>query len=234
MQASDYLKLKFQSDRQLALYAQQGVIGTWKELKEIGSDIYSGIERASWYSSCLMPDYQNVCNDLITEEKRMQLSILSIYRHHDVIAHIIYLYFEYVINDARNDNKESRIRQIDLSVTRMIKSIPINKAARLTTAFTLAKSLSASGQLSEVVIERLARRVPTAVMALQLIGMDQKCAFAARHLKTMDPNYYAILYAAQLEMLYYFVEPFMDNLIKKVQMGFYNDFDAIYNSLSDK
>ena len=55
MQAADYLKMKFQSDRQLAIYGQQGVAGTWKALKGIGSDIYSGMERVSWYSSCLSP-----------------------------------------------------------------------------------------------------------------------------------------------------------------------------------
>jgi len=68
-------------------------------------------------------------------------------------------------------------------------------------------------------------------MALQLIGTDQKCALAARHLRTLNRKYYAILYAAQLEMLYYFVEPFMDDLIKKMQIGYYKDFDAIYDDL---
>ena len=71
-------------------------------------------------------------------------------------------------------------------------------------------------------------------MALQLMGTDQKCALAARRLKVLDPNYYATLYAAQLEMLYYFFEPFLAEIIKKVQMGFYKDFDAIYNDLKDK
>lgn len=54
MKASDYLKMKLQSDRQLAVYGQQGVISTWKAMKGIGSDIYSGVERVSWYSSCLL------------------------------------------------------------------------------------------------------------------------------------------------------------------------------------
>ena len=71
-------------------------------------------------------------------------------------------------------------------------------------------------------------------MALQLIGTEQKCALAARRLKTLDPKYYATLYAAQLEMLYYFFEPFLSEFIKKVQMGFYKDFEAIYNDLKDK
>ncbi len=44
MQASDYLKMKFQSDRQLAVYSQQGVTSTWKAMQGIGTDIYSGVE----------------------------------------------------------------------------------------------------------------------------------------------------------------------------------------------
>ena len=77
MKASDYLKMKLQSDRQLAVYGQQGVISTWKAMKGIGSDIYSGVERVSWYSSCLLPRYYDVCNELVSEEQRMHKSILS-------------------------------------------------------------------------------------------------------------------------------------------------------------
>ena len=234
MQASDYLKMKFQSDRQLAIYGQQGVAGTWRALKEIGSDIYSGIERVSWYSSCLIPSYHDVCDELLSEEKRMYLSILSLYRYRDVIEHMLYLYFERVITDSENGNEQNRVRKMDSKVTGLVKNIPTNKAARLAIALGLAKSLSESGLLSEIVVERLARRVPNVVMALQLIGTEQKCAFAARRLKTFDPRYYATLYAAQLEMLYYFFEPFLSELIKKVQMGFYKDFDTIYDDLKDK
>lgn len=234
MQASDYLKMKFQSDRQLAIYGQQGVAGTWKALKGIGSDIYSGMERVSWYSSCLIPSYHDVCEELLSEEKRMYLSIVSIYRYRNVIAHMLYLYFESIMTDSENGNEKNRVRKTDSNVTALVKNIPASKAARLAIAWALAKSLSESGLLSEIVVERLARRVPNVVMALQLMGTDQKCALAARRLKVLDPKYYATLYAAQLEMLYYFFEPFLAEIIKKVQMGFYKDFDAIYNDLKDK
>lgn len=70
MKTSDYLKMKLQSDRQLAVYGQQGVISAWKAMKGIGSDIYSGVERVSWYSSCLIPRYHDVCGQLYSEEKR--------------------------------------------------------------------------------------------------------------------------------------------------------------------
>lgn len=234
MKASDYLKMKFQSDRQLAIYGQQGVAGTWRALKGIGSDIYSGVERVSWYSSCLIPSYHDVCDELISEEKRMYLSIASIYRYRDVIAYMLYLYFKSIINDSDNGNEQNRVRKTESKVTGLVKNIPTSKAARLAIAWALAKSLSESGLLSEIVVERLARRVPNVVMALQLIGTDQKCALAARRLKTLDPKYYATLYAAQLEMLYYFFEPFLSELIKKVKMGYFRDFDAIYNDLKDQ
>ncbi|WP_333852575.1 hypothetical protein [Leclercia sp.] len=234
MQASDYLKMKFQSDRQLAIYGQQGVAGTWRALKGIGSDIYSGMERVSWYSACLIPSYHDVCDELISEEKRMYLSIVSIYRYRDVIAYMLYLYFKSIITDSENGNEQNRVRKTDSKVTGLVNNIPTSKAARLALAWALAKSLSESCLLSEIVVERLARRVPNVVMALQLIGTDQKCALAARRLKTLHPRYYATLYAAQLEMLYYFFEPFLSELIKKVQMGFYRDFDAMYNDLKDR
>ncbi|KAI3490388.1 hypothetical protein L1887_45213 [Cichorium endivia] len=193
--------MKFQSDRQLAIYGQQGVAGTWKALKGIGSDIYSGMERVSWYSSCLIPSYHDVCDELLSEEKRMYLSIVSLYRYRDVIAQMLYLYFKSVLNDSENGNEQNHARKTGVT---------------------------------KIVVERLARRVPNVVMAFQLIGTDQKCALAARRLKTLDPKYYATLYAAQLEMLYYFIEPFLSELIKKVQMGFYRDFEAIYDDLRDK
>jgi len=234
MQASNYLKMKFQSDRQLAIYGQQGITGTWKALKGIGSDIYSGMERVSWYSSCLIPSNHDVCDELLSEEKRMYLSIVSVYRYRDVIAHMLYLYFEGIITDSENGNEQNRVRKTDTKLTGLVKNIPTSKAARLAISWELAIYLSESGLLSEIVVERLARRVPNVVMALQLIGTDQKCALAARRLKTLDPKYYATLYAAQLEMLYYFFEPFLSELIKKVQMGFYRDFDAIYDDLKDK
>ena len=234
MQTSDYLKMKLQSDRHLAIYGQQGVTGTWKQLKGIGSDIYSGMERISWYSSCLLPSYHDVCDELHAEEKRMYLSIMSVYRYRDVIAQMLYLYFERMINDSDNGNEENRVRKMDSNVTGLVKNIPASKTARLAIALALAKSLSASGLLSDIVVERLARRVPAVVMALQLVGTDQKCALAARRLKTLDPEYYAILYTAQLEMLYYFIEPFLSDLIKKVQMGFCKSFDALYEDLKGK
>ena len=228
MKASSYLKMKLQSDRQLAVYGQQGVTSTWKAMKGIGSDIYSGIERVSWYSSCLIPRYHDVCNKLVSEEQRMHKSILSVFRYHDVIGHMFYLYFEMIINDSKNDNQQGSVRYVDSKITQMATKVPVGRATRFALALTLSKALSASDLVSDAVIKRLSKRTPAIVMALQLFGSEQKCAIAARQLKTLDPSYYAILYNAEVEMLYYFIDPILSDVIKKYQMRFYNNYDEFY------
>lgn len=228
MKASSYLKMKLQSDRQLAVYGQQGVTSTWKAMKGIGSDIYSGVERVSWYSSCLIPRYHDVCNKLVSEEQRMYKSILSVFRYHDVIGHMFYLYFEMIINDSKNDNQQGSVRYVDSKITQMATKVPVGRATRFALALTLSKALSASDLVSDAVIKRLSKRTPAIVMALQLFGSEQKCAIAARQLKTLDPSYYAIFYNAEVEMLYYFIDPILSDVIKQYQMRFYNNYDEFY------
>jgi hypothetical protein len=231
MQASDYLKMKLQSDRQLAIYGQQGVTSTWKAMKGIGSDIYSAMERASWYTSCLIPSYHDVCEQLYSEEKRMLYSIRSIYRYRDVIGRMLYLYFEMVINDTENGNEKGKARSVDSKITGLIASMPVSRATRLGLAVALSEALAHSDLVSRAVVERLAARVPNVIWMFQLFGTDQKCALAARRLKMLDPKYYSILYTAELEMLYYFIEPILSEVIKNVQLKFYRDFGELYEDI---
>lgn len=234
MQASEVLKMKLQSERLLALYAQQGVASTWKAMKGIGSNIYAGVERVSWYSSCLVPDYHEVCRELISEEKRMLCSVRSLYRYRDVIGHMLYLYFQKVIEDIDNGNRNDMARSVNLTVAENVARIPAGKATRLSMAVALSNALSMSGAVSRSVIERLAARVPNVVWLFQVFGTDQKCALAARRLKNIDEKYYAILYSAELEMLYYFIEPVLSEVIQNVQMACYRNFDEVYHAIKSK
>lgn len=68
MSASDLLRAKFHSDRQFALYAQHGFDSTLQASRQVASDIYAGLERVSWYSSCLIPQYHNICKELFAED----------------------------------------------------------------------------------------------------------------------------------------------------------------------
>lgn len=228
------LRLKFQSDRQLGIYVQRGMNSYVKETQNVLSNISSGMERASWYTSCLIPRYGDVCNELVTEEKRMSLSIASIFRYHDVIEQMLYLYFEMVIKDTENENEGGKVQGLTKAITGHIADAQTGKAARFGIAYAISKSLSASGTLSNIVAERVASKSPYVIFALQAFGIDQKAALAARKLKTLDPRYFGILYTAELEMLYYFVEPALEEVIKKVRAKILRNLDEIYEELRDK
>jgi len=50
----------------------------------------------------------------------------------------------------------------------------------------------------------------------------------------LDEQYYFILYNAQLEMLYYFIEPVLSEVIKKVQIERYRNFEEIHDAIKSE
>lgn len=231
MQASDYLRMRLQSDRQLSIYTQHGFNSFSQATKNTVSDIYSGIERASWYTSCLIPRYSDVCSELITEEKRMSLSIASVFKHHDVILHMFVLYFEMLEKDSKDGNKNGSVQELVKGIAGHSAKTAVGRSTRHAIAYALSKSLSGSEIVSKVVAERIASKSHYVVFALQVFGMDQKAVLASRKLKILEPEYFSILYAAQLEMLYYFIEPVLEKIIKKVQMKAYETLDELYEGV---
>ncbi|EHM45306.1 hypothetical protein HMPREF0880_04261 [Yokenella regensburgei ATCC 43003] len=233
MHASDYLRLKFQSDRQLSLYTQSGVVNTMQTAKGVASDIYSGIERVSWYASCFVPKYSDVCQELKSEEIRTIYSIMSIFRYHDVISHILYLYFQSVCNDVKEGNQGGSAR----TIVRQVAGISANRVAEGATRYAMASAIAEiiakSEFLSKAVAQKLACKTPTGVYLFQIYGIQQKIAMAARALKAKSPDYYWILYQAKLEMLYYFVEPLLSEIIQKVNTGSFSNLDQLVDYIKE-
>ena len=234
MQASDYLRMKLQSDRQLSIYTQHGFSSFAQATKNIVSDIYSGIERASWYTSCLIPRYGDICSELVTEEKRMSLSIASVFKHHDVILHMFVLYFEMLEKDSKDGNKNGSVQGLVKGIAGHAAKTAVGRSTRNAIAYALSKALSGSEIVSKVVAERIAGKSPYVVFALQVFGIDQKAALAARKLKVLEPRYFSILYTAQLEMLYYFIEPILEEIFKKVKMKVYSRLDELHEEIRGK
>ena len=234
MYASDYLRAKFQSDRQLSIYTQNGFTNTMQAARGVASDIYSGLERASWYSSCLIPRYNDVCQELKAEEIRTYFSIQSIFRYRDVIAHMLYLYFQTVCDDVKEGSPSGSARNLVSKAAGLASHMGVAGGTRYAIAAALSESLAQSQFMSKVIAEKLAGKMPFAVFVAQVYGIEQKAAMAARGLKALDPTYYWILYQAKLEMLYYFTEPVLSGIIKKVKLGAFGDFDELTNEIKEK
>lgn len=227
MQASDYLRMKFNSDRHLALLGQRARQGVMQSARGVASDIYSGIERASWYSSCFIPGYNDVCQELRAEEIRSFYSIESIFRYHDVIAHMLYLYFQLVCDDIGQGNQDGSARKFIKKMTGVAAHMNVAGGTRYAFASAASVAIAQSNFMKKIVVERLSSRVSQAVFVLQFYGIQQKSALAARHLKAMSPDYYWLLYQAKLEMLYYFIEPLLAEIIKRVTASAFSNLDAL-------
>lgn len=218
MNASDLLKMKFQSDRQIALYSEAGLKNVIRSARGVASNVYSGVERASWYTSCLTGRYADICNELVTEEKRMVLSVKSIYRYRDVIQLMIMIYIQLILDDAESGNEKNKIQNIVTKVTGVLANREVGKATRVALSFTLSKALAESQLFSNVVVGSVSKGMPYVIAFFQFYGIEQKAAMAARKLKALDPDYYWSLYELEIEMLYYFIDPVMSNFIEEVKL----------------
>ena len=227
MTASDYLRIKFQSDHHLALTMENAIGGILQSAKGVASDIYSGIERVSWYSSCFIPRYNDICQELQAEEIRTLYSIESIFKHADVIAHVFYLYLKTVCDDVKDGNPEGSARKLTKRIAEFSSHINVAGATRYAFATAASIMLSHSSLMSKLVVERLSAKLPQGIFVLQFYGIQQKCALAARHLKALNSHYYWILYQAKLEMLYYFCEPILSKLFEKMKLNSFSNLDDL-------
>ncbi len=174
MQASGYLRMKLHSDRQLSIYTQHGFNSFLQATKDTASTIYSGIERASWYTSCLIPRYGDVCSELMTEDKRLFLSVESVFRYRDVILHMFVLYFEILEKDSQNQNKGGKVQGLTKGVAGYFANSVSAKETRIAMSYALAKILEKSSMVSNLIIRRISKLSSPIIMGLQFYGIGQK------------------------------------------------------------
>lgn len=184
------------------------------------------MERASWYSSCFIPQYNDVCQELKTEEIRTLYSIESIYRYRDVIAYMLYLYFKMISDDVDEGNPEGSARQL------------IRKMS------AIASHMNIAGGTSTLFLPRLLLRCLSLVSCLKsLLNVylqsyhKQYSCFSFRRStkvcaccpssKSSGFRLLLILYQAKLEMLYYFVEPAISKMISRAKSQLFSNLDDL-------
>lgn len=173
MNASDYLRVRFQNDRQLSIYIENGFTNTIQAAKGIASDIYSGIERASWYSSCLIPRYNDVCQELKSEEIRTVYSIMSIFRYRDVITYMLYLYFLTVSKDVKEGNKEGSAQKMVRNAANLAARITVASGTRFAVASAMAEAIAQSEFLSKAVAQNWLVKCQLAFIFCRSMGFSK-------------------------------------------------------------
>lgn len=192
-----------QSNNILALKLDHALTGTGDFVSNQIDMIGAGAKRALYYTSCFTAEYQDVCKKQRIEDIRFTKGINHLLQNRDVAYEILRIYFDEIFRNKEQEQLE-HIKNILMTANIHIAANSLTKSG-----FVLATAASVSiGMNFSLDMGAIAGRTAgVAVTVAGLYGVVQKAADSAGHLRICYPAFYATLYANELEMLYFLVEP---------------------------
>lgn len=217
-----------QANNILALKLDHALTGVGKAVANQIDIIGSGAKRALYYPSCFTDEYQDVCQQQKTEDIRFAKGIAHLLQHGGVVYDMLKIYFEELFRYKTSDQLE-HIKQMLMAVNVHIAASSLTGAGfalAVTTYVTVGMNLSL--EISALVSNWTVR----GIAAVGLYGVVQKAADSANRLNYISPAYYAALYAQELEMMYFLVEPVFERSgALKVQWASDSDIADIINRM---
>lgn len=220
MYISNALRMKIRSDRMAAIKLDKAISGVEGETRKTLKNIASGAERLSWYTSCLILSYQDVCRELASEDSRLVKAIWNALERPDVIKDMIIIYLSCELLKMRRDeekNKNSTSEKILKINSRMGKILSDYANKKLTTevvANTLSTMVINSLNFKTIAFAGINRYSIWVVRITNVYGYAQTASDSARKLKYCHPDYYKLLYKNEIEMLYFIIEPGIQKAIQ--------------------
>jgi len=229
MLLSSVLKFRTRSERDAAIALDKAVTGVSANSMGTMDNVKSGVERASWYSSCLFDKYENVCSELKNEDARFIKSVFEIYKRRNIIADIIRMYIEEELKKENN----SKIQSIDIKLTKKLVGYSGGKLTKSAMANSLSVLIVNSFSFKNEILIRVNKYSLAIVTAASFYGKVQVAALAARRLHQLSPDLYRILYINNMEMLYFLVSEKIDKaLISSLGLRGEDRFISLITSLA--
>ncbi|OMP93718.1 hypothetical protein [Raoultella terrigena] len=195
-----------QANRILALKLDHALTGVGRTVSEQIKLTGAGAKRALYYASCFTDEYQDVCQRQKSEDVRFTMGVTQILQHGDVVYEMLKIYFEEIFKYKTSDQIE-HIKKMLMAVNVHIAASSLTKVGfALAAATSVAVSMNLRLELSSLA----GRAIGTASMIAGIYGIFQKAADSAWRLHITSPAYYDALYARELEMMYFLVEPIFE------------------------
>ena len=220
MNVSTALRMKIESDRKTAIRLTNALSGVKDETGKMLQNMASGTERLSWYTSCLMPSYQDVCKELASEDNRLVKAIWNALKRPDVIKDMLIIYFSYELLRMRNDEGENKIStreeilKINSRAAKILSDYANKKLATEVAASALSTIVINSVNFKTIAFSAINRYSLWVVRIVNVYGYAQRASESARKLKYWHPEYYEFLYKNGIEMLYFIIEPSIQKSIQ--------------------
>lgn len=195
-----------QSNKILALKLEHALSGVAESVSNHLTMIQAGAKRALYYTSCFTDEYQDVCQQQKIEDIRFTKGIYYLLQHGDVVYEMLKIYFEEIFKYKTSDQLE-QIKQMLMAVNVHIAASSLTSAGfALAAASVVAVGMDLSLDMSVLVGSRATKVLAGA----SLYGIVQKAADSAHRLHFTYPAYYSALYAQELEMMYFLIEPLFE------------------------
>lgn len=216
MHYSDSIINAIQAEKILALKLEKALSGVKDEVIKQAKQVNAGVQRLTFYTSCFTDNYQDVCTQLKHEDIRFIKGLIQLIKDRNIIVIMIRIYIELLLK--KHDEKKIEKLQRDLI------GFNIKISTSYLTKEALIAALATAISLTFNTKGKFKNKISTfSILGLNYYGVIQEAADCANRLKSFNSIYYTALYARNLEMMYFIIEP----LIKKTSLAFMTD-------LSDK
>lgn len=194
---------KMQADSLLGVRLDKALAGVKDAVLDQARHVNMGVTRLAFYSSCFTDNYQDVCAAQKSEDVRFMEALVQLVKRHDVIKRMFQIYVENLLSN-RSSESTRRIQQALINKGATIASSSLTNQG-LSSAIVAALGFSFGMKIS--VDTKLAKISAVSVTLASYYGYVQEAAEGAHRLLQLSPIYYSALYAEKLEMLYFIIEP---------------------------
>ncbi|AEX50759.1 LOW QUALITY PROTEIN: hypothetical protein Rahaq2_0852 [Rahnella aquatilis CIP 78.65 = ATCC 33071] len=199
MYGNDEIISHLQANKILALKLDHAVTAVGQQVANQVETLGKGATRLLYYTSCFTDEYNDVCQKQKTEDLRFRNGVIRIIQNGDVVYNMLHIYFEEIFKYKTNDQLEY--------IKKQLMAVNVHIRRQLTyrgrICFSGRIGLSLSVQLSSLT----GRAAGTVAGVVTTYGLVQKAVDSAHRLSVRYPAYYAALYAQELEMMYFLIEP---------------------------
>jgi hypothetical protein len=195
-----------QANKILSLKLDHALTGLGKVVSNQIEMTGAGATRALYYTSCFTDEYQDICQKQKTEDIRFSKGAYHLLQHKGVVYDILKIYFEEVFKYKKSEQLE-HIKQMLMVVNIHIAANSLTKAGFvLATATSVSIGMNLSFDMGSIA----GRTAGIAVTVAGMYGVVQKAADSAERLRIGYPAFFSALYAQELEMMYFLVEPLFE------------------------
>lgn len=206
MYNNDKIISHLQTNKILALKLDHAVSDIGAQVASQVQTLGKGATRLLYYTSCFTDEYNDICQQQKTEDIRFAKGVYHILRREDIVCEMLNIYFSEIFRHRTSDQID-HIKQIVMTVNIHISASSLtNSGFALAVASSVAIGMSLSLEISALAGSWASR----GIASIGIYGIVQKAADSAHRLQFMSPIYYAELYAQELEMMYFLIEPLFE------------------------